>query len=180
VEGPAPPGAWRGEAVDPADLRCDAGAVVASLDCTGGWFSEQSWDAVPVAALLGDGSARSIRVVSTTGYSRLFPFGDTRNIHLAVGYGGEPLRLGHGAPVRLVAPGRRGPWWVEWVGRTQHALCGWSDSVTDCGPFGVARSGRMHPGGSHMSNEDLVGRSMYVIDQLLLGRHSHQPVVASR
>jgi hypothetical protein len=22
---------------------------------------------------------------------------------------------GHGAPVRLLAPGRRGPWWVKWV-----------------------------------------------------------------
>lgn len=114
---------WRltvgGDAVDLADLRGLAAPVVATLDCTGGWFSEQSWDAVPVAVLLGEESARSIRVVSATGYSRLFPFGDAGNIHLAVGYGGEPLRLRHGAPVRVVAPGRRGLWWVKWVKRVE-------------------------------------------------------------
>ena len=29
----------------------------------------------------------------------------------------EPLAAGHGAPVRLVAEGRRGFWWVKWVSR---------------------------------------------------------------
>jgi hypothetical protein len=98
-------------------LHDRARPVVATLDCTGGWFSEQSWDAVPLANLLDGRSARSIRVRSATGYERLFPFGDADDLHLAVGYGGEPLRRRHGGPVRVAAPGRRGPWWVKWVTR---------------------------------------------------------------
>ena len=35
------------------------------------------------------------------------------------GYEGQPLRRGHGAPVRVVAPGRRGPWWIKWVTSVQ-------------------------------------------------------------
>ncbi|HWM23064.1 MAG TPA: molybdopterin-dependent oxidoreductase, partial [Ilumatobacteraceae bacterium] len=55
------------------------------------------------------------RITSATGYSRLLPAGDADHLYLAVGYGGRELRRGHGAPVRLIAPGRRGPWWVKWV-----------------------------------------------------------------
>jgi DMSO/TMAO reductase YedYZ molybdopterin-dependent catalytic subunit len=34
---------------------------------------------------------------------------------VATHVGGEPLSAGHGAPARLVAPGRRGFWWVKWI-----------------------------------------------------------------
>lgn len=118
-----PEGEWTlmlgGNPVDIDRLRAMARPVVATLDCTGGWFSEQQWDAVPLVDLFAGESARSIRVVSATGFDRLFPFGDADSLHLAVGYGGEPLRRRHGAPVRLVAPGRRGPWWVKWVDRVE-------------------------------------------------------------
>ena len=89
--------------------------VEADLDCTGGWWSRQRWDAVPLSELMGAIDAPSLEVESLTGYSRLFPVRDVENLYLAVGYSGEPLRRGHGAPVRLVAPGRRGFWWVKWV-----------------------------------------------------------------
>ena len=36
---------------------------------------------------------------------------------LATHVGGEPISPGHGAPVRLVAPNRRGFQWVKWVDR---------------------------------------------------------------
>ena len=96
-------------------LRDRAQPVEADLDCTGGWWSRQRWDAVPLSELMADSDAPSLEVTSLTGYSRLFPARDVENLYLAVGYGGEPLRRGHGAPVRLVAPGRRGFWWVKWV-----------------------------------------------------------------
>jgi hypothetical protein len=96
-------------------LRSRARPVVARLDCTGGWWSEQSWDAVALGELLPAPSGRSVRVRSATGYDRLFAHDVLDDIFLAVGYGGAPLRPGHGAPVRLVVPGRRGPWWVKWV-----------------------------------------------------------------
>jgi Oxidoreductase molybdopterin binding domain len=89
--------------------------VLATLDCTGGWWSEQSWDAVALAELLPDADGRSVRVASRTGYERYFGLDEVDRLYLAVGYGGEPLRVGHGAPIRLIVPGRRGPWWVKWV-----------------------------------------------------------------
>ncbi len=96
-------------------LRDLARPLKATLDCTGGWYSTQSWDAVALSTLLDDRAGRSIEVTSATGYTRLFPWSDAARLYLAVGYGGQPLAPSHGAPVRLIAPGRRGPWWVKWV-----------------------------------------------------------------
>jgi hypothetical protein len=114
---------WRldviGADVRIAQLRRRVRPLTATLDCTGGWWSQQSWDAVPLSALVGEASARSIKVTSATGYSRLFPYSDLDNLYLALGYGGEPLQRRHGAPVRLVAPARRGLWWVKWVTSVQ-------------------------------------------------------------
>lgn len=102
----------------PADLAAIADGtspVVAALDCTGGWWSEQAWDAVPLSALVGPGEGRSVKVTSATGYTRWFSNRASAGIYLATGYNGVPLARRHGAPARIVAPGRRGPWWIKWV-----------------------------------------------------------------
>src|SRR5206468_1996957 len=85
----------------------------AVLDCTGGWYAEQEWGGVRLDRLLAaagidlpeDGS---VDVVSATGYTRRLPLSDAAHLLLATSAAGTPLSAGHGAPVRLVAPGRRG------------------------------------------------------------------------
>ncbi len=92
--------------------------LVATLDCTGGWFAHQRWAGVPLDRLLAAADmsvARSIEVRSATGYRRRFPARDAPTLVLATQLGGEPLSAGHGFPARLVAPNRRGFWWVKWV-----------------------------------------------------------------
>jgi DMSO/TMAO reductase YedYZ molybdopterin-dependent catalytic subunit len=67
-------------------------------------------DAIPI-----DDSARSVTVRSITGYYRRFSLEDARGFILATSVGEETLSHGHGFPLRLVAPGRRGFEWVKWV-----------------------------------------------------------------
>jgi Oxidoreductase molybdopterin binding domain len=100
------------------DLASRARMIAARLDCTSGWYTDAEWSAVNLADLLPPeqlATAASIEVVSVTGYRRRFPAGDAGTLWLATGYEGEPLRSASGAPVRLVAPHRRGFWWVKWV-----------------------------------------------------------------
>jgi DMSO/TMAO reductase YedYZ molybdopterin-dependent catalytic subunit len=99
-----------------ADLEAESEPVRAVIDCTGGWFAEQDWEGVRLDRLLPPKArGRSVVARSVTGYSRRFPARDAANLWLASRLGGRPLSAGHGAPARIVAPGRRGFWWVKWV-----------------------------------------------------------------
>jgi DMSO/TMAO reductase YedYZ molybdopterin-dependent catalytic subunit len=109
-------------AVTAAEL--DRGDVLtATLDCTGGFFSTQRWRGVSLGRLLDEAGvepgARHVRVISRTGYRWSFSLRDAHTLLLATHVGGEPLSHGHGAPCRLVAPGRRGFQWVKWVERVE-------------------------------------------------------------
>ena len=88
----------------------------ATLDCTGGFYSLQAWSGVRLDRLIPDpGDALSFEVRSATGYARRFPVEDLTRVILATRLGGQELDAGHGFPARLVAPDRRGVWWVKWV-----------------------------------------------------------------
>jgi DMSO/TMAO reductase YedYZ molybdopterin-dependent catalytic subunit len=95
----------------------------ATIDCTGGWYSEQEWEGVRLGALLDragvHAAARSIVVTSVSGYRRAYPVEEARTLLLATKVAGSPLTHGHGFPARIVAPGRRGFWWVKWVNKIE-------------------------------------------------------------
>lgn len=100
--------------------------VRATVDCTGGWFATQDWTGARLDRLLKvDDEVRSFVVVSATGYGRRFPIADAPSMLLATRLGDRALSVGHGFPARLVAPGRRGFWWVKWIERIETSGTPW-------------------------------------------------------
>jgi hypothetical protein len=105
-------------------------SVVCALDCTSGWYSTNRWSGVALTDLLPrlPAETRSVEVRSATGYSRRFGASDLDGLLLATHMDGVPLAAEHGAPARLVAPGRRGFWWVKWVTAVEPStLPGWAE-----------------------------------------------------
>ncbi|MGW4945044.1 molybdopterin-dependent oxidoreductase [Actinoplanes sp. NPDC004185] len=107
----------------------------AVLDCTSGWFSSQEWDGVRLSDLLAAagvarGEWRSVEVRSVTGYARWFGASTLDDVWLVTAVGGRSLPYGSGYPARIVAPGRRGFWWVKWVTSIQpSARPAWAQSI---------------------------------------------------
>jgi hypothetical protein len=104
--------------------------VRATLDCTGGWYAVQDWRGIRLDRLLASMSQElpaggSVDVVSVTGFRRRLPLSEAGGLLLATHAAGRPLSPGHGASVRLVAPGRRGFWWVKWVTRVEVVDAPW-------------------------------------------------------
>jgi hypothetical protein len=97
--------------------------VDAVIDCTGGWWSEQRWTGVGLAEILGASEPRPtasrVTITSVTGHAWSFSLDEMRDMLLATHVGGETLAAGHGYPLRLVAPGRRGFQWIKWVARIE-------------------------------------------------------------
>jgi DMSO/TMAO reductase YedYZ molybdopterin-dependent catalytic subunit len=95
----------------------------ALLDCTSGWYTVQDWRGRRLGDLLDAAGvhdqARWVTVHSVTGYRWSFPLAEAREMLLATHVGGTRLSHGHGFPLRLVAPDRRGFQWVKWVDRIE-------------------------------------------------------------
>jgi hypothetical protein len=91
----------------------------ATLDCTSGWYTTQQWQGVSVARLLDEAQpsagATVVSFQSSTGYRWSLPLEEARHALVALHVADAPLTAGHGAPARLVAPGRRGFQWVKWL-----------------------------------------------------------------
>ena len=121
-----------GEELTVSDLASRSTTVAARLDCTSGWYTDAEWTAVGLADLLSAeqiAAAASIEVVSVTGYRRRFPADEAGSLWLATAYQGVALRPAYGAPVRLLAPHRRGFWWVKWVASVELSdLPAWGQS----------------------------------------------------
>lgn len=113
--------AWTWDELDRAGERARA-----TIDCTGGWFAVQDWEGTRLSRLVPDpGEARSVLVRSVTGYPRRFPIRDLDRLLVATRAGGRPLDPGHGFPARIVAPGRRGFWWVKWIESIEMSAVPW-------------------------------------------------------
>jgi DMSO/TMAO reductase YedYZ molybdopterin-dependent catalytic subunit len=97
--------------------------LVATLDCTGGFYSTQRWRGVRLSQILEAAQTKRpaghVSVASVTGYRWSFALDDARELLLATYVGDEPLIHEHGAPVRLVVPWARGFQWVKWVERIE-------------------------------------------------------------
>ena len=104
---------------DYAAVASEGDETRALLDCTSGWYSEHDWRGVAVGSLLEavdpDDDAAWVSFRSVTGYRWSLPIEEARDALLATHVDGERLGHGHGFPLRLVAPGRRGFQWVKWV-----------------------------------------------------------------
>jgi DMSO/TMAO reductase YedYZ molybdopterin-dependent catalytic subunit len=95
----------------------------ALLDCTSGWYAERDWRGIGLREVVERASphdeAAWVTVHSVTGYRWSFPLSAVDDAVLATHLDGERLDHGHGYPLRLVAPGRRGFQWVKWVERVE-------------------------------------------------------------
>ena len=97
----------------------------ADFVCEEGWMvPEQQWEGVAVAAILGRAGvrpdARFLKVYAGD-YTVLLPLEEalTGGALLARCLNGTPLTPEHGAPLRLVAPGRACMYSVKWVDRLE-------------------------------------------------------------
>jgi DMSO/TMAO reductase YedYZ molybdopterin-dependent catalytic subunit len=103
-----------------ADLLArSASEVTATLDCTGGWYTVQTWRGIRLTELLDLArirpDANGILLRGVLDYSAPFTLPQAQEILLATYVGEEVLNHAHGFPLRAVVPSRRGWHWVKWM-----------------------------------------------------------------
>ena len=100
-------------------LALSISEVSATLDCTGGWYTIQTWrgirltDLLTQAGLLEQAAAVILKGISE--YTASFTLDQVQEILLATYVGNEVLEHKHGYPLRAVVPSRRGWHWVKWL-----------------------------------------------------------------
>jgi len=155
---PIPPlarDAWRLTVVSPgrgpdslgyADLdRLPPAELTAILDCTGGWWTEQTWRGWSVGDVLAaaglDRTDGWASVVSVTGHRQTFPLAELRGALLASHVGGGPLTPGQIEAVRAwIAAGAKDD---SAMGEGVRGGAAGADrsSSPSAGPAGVRRAG---------------------------------------
>ncbi|HJS20169.1 MAG TPA: molybdopterin-dependent oxidoreductase [Anaerolineales bacterium] len=97
--------------------------ATATLDCTGGWYTVQTWQGIPLSDLLARAQvqpkATGILLRGVLDYSAPFTLVQAQEILLATHVGEEVLNHSHGFPLRAVVPSRRGWHWVKWLTEIQ-------------------------------------------------------------
>ena len=100
-------------------LALSTSEVTATLDCTGGWYTVQTWRGIRLADLLSQAKIRpeavGIILRGVADYTAPFTLAQAEEILLATHVGGEALNHVHGFPLRAVVPSRRGWHWVKWM-----------------------------------------------------------------
>ncbi len=100
-------------------LALSNAGITATLDCTGGWYTVQTWHGILLLDLLNQaglrGQAFSVTLKGVFDYTAPFTLEQTRDILLATRVGAETLNHAHGFPMRAVVPSRRGWHWVKWL-----------------------------------------------------------------
>jgi DMSO/TMAO reductase YedYZ molybdopterin-dependent catalytic subunit len=97
--------------------------VTATLDCTGGWYTVQTWRGIRLIELLDQAKllpqAKGIILRGVLEYSAPFALAQAQEILLATHVSREVLNHAHGFPLRAVVPSRRGWHWVKWMTEVQ-------------------------------------------------------------
>jgi len=100
-------------------LALSTSEVTTTLDCTGGWYTVQTWRGVPLSELLDRTRLRpeavGIILRGVADYTAPFTLTQAEEILLATHVGEEVLNHVHGFPLRAVVPSRRGWHWVKWL-----------------------------------------------------------------
>jgi len=100
-------------------LALSTSNVTTTLDCTGGWYTLQTWQGVSLRSLLEQAHLRpeAVGVIlrGLQDYTALFTLEQAQEILLATQVGAEVLNHSHGFPLRAVVPSRRGWQWVKWL-----------------------------------------------------------------
>lgn len=100
-------------------LALSTSEITATLDCTGGWYTVQTWRGIRLMQLLTRAQMQpeAIEIVlrGVLDYTAPFTVAQAQEILLATYVGGEVLNHSHGFPLRAVVPSRRGWHWVKWL-----------------------------------------------------------------